>query len=71
MPAERNRTFITCRHCQAFGTLTVDHNGGANDMFVEIAGDFHTEQGRLPGGKLAVVCNNCDQIHDLPLAAPA
>ena len=55
-------------HCGQMGEVTLNGDG-AERVLVLLTDEFHIEEGRLPGTRHVVICNHCDEIDPLRLAA--
>jgi len=67
MAGEKHLSF-GCQHCGQAGEV-VWRGEGADRELVRLSGGVHVEEGRLPGARHIIVCNNCDEI-DPPRIIP-
>jgi len=56
-----NQIEFACPHCGQLGAVVWRGDGGSREL-VRLSDGFHVEEGRLPGARHVIVCNECDEI---------
>jgi len=52
---------FACPHCGQKGTVSW-RGEGADRTLIRLSKGFHVEDGRLPGARHVIICDQCDEI---------
>lgn len=52
---------FACPYCGQSGKVVWQGDGAKREL-VTLSEGFHVEEGRLPGARHVLVCDNCDEI---------
>ena len=52
---------FACPHCGQKGEVAWNGDG-ADTALVSLSDGFHAEEGRLPGARHVIICDQCDEI---------
>jgi hypothetical protein len=61
MKRSNNHIDFACPHCGQTGEVVWKGDKKAR-VLISLTDGFHLEEGRLPGAKHVIICNNCDEI---------